>query len=146
MCSPRGGRLDGIACGQYHLSSSPLPPFIFCFFPLSFLFPGFVKWWLIEASPTIIWTSGDQYVIANLLNLFSGVLIAPMLEEFFFRGILLTRWTIKWNVVRAVISSSVVFAVLHTDLMGSFCFACVMAILYIRTKVALYSCESPYSK
>lgn len=125
--------------GRYNLWAVPLiivsiTSIYLLFFPLSFLFPGFVKWWLIETSPTVIWTDGDQYVIANLLNLFCGVLIAPILEEFFFRGILLARWTIKWNVVRAIIFSSVVFAVLHTDLMGSFCFACVMAILYIRTK------------
>ena len=62
------------------------------------------------------------------------VLVAPILEEFFARGILLTRWTVKWGVFRAVLASSVVFALLHTNLIGSFCFACVMAIFYIRTK------------
>lgn len=103
------------------------------FFPLSFFLPGFVKGWLLDSSPTI-WTSGDKYITANLLNLLTGVLIAPVFEEFLFRGILLTRWTIRWGVVRAVIASSVVFAFLHTDLIGAFCFACVMAIFYIRTK------------
>ena len=104
------------------------------FFPLSFFFPGFVKWWLFESSPTAIWTSGGNYILANVLNFLYLVLIAPILEEFFFRGILLTRWTVKWSVVKAVIASSVIFAVLHTDLIGSFCFGCVMAVLYIRTK------------
>ena len=125
--------------GRYSLWAVPLiiisiTSTYLLFFPLSFLLPEFVKSWFLDYSPTIIWTSGDKYVIANLLNVFSGVLVAPVLEEFFFRGILLTRWTIKWGAVRAVIASSVIFALLHAGLMGAFCFACVMAVLYIRTK------------
>ena len=104
------------------------------FFPLSFLFPEFVKAWYIEFSPTMIWTSGDNYTLANVLNFLAIVIVAPVLEEFFFRGILLTRWSVKWNVVPAVIVSSGVFALLHINLIGTFCFGCVMAILYIRTK------------
>ena len=104
------------------------------FFPLSFLFPEFVKTWYIEFSPTMIWTSGDNYILANLLNFLAIVIVAPVFEEFFFRGILLTRWSVKWNVVPAVIVSSGVFALLHTNLIGAFCFGCVMAILYIQTK------------
>ena len=125
--------------GQYSLWAVPLiiisiTSTYLLFFPLSFLLPGFVKSWFLDYSPTIIWTSGDKYVIANLLNVFSGVLVAPVLEEFFFRGILLTRWTIKWGAIRAVIVSSAIFALLHAGLMGAFCFACVMAVLYIQTK------------
>ena len=104
------------------------------FFPLSFLFPEFVKAWFLEFSPTMIWTSGDNYVLANLLNFLAIVIVAPVFEEFFFRGILLTRWTVKWRVIPGVIVSSGVFALLHTNLIGTFCFGCVMAILYIRTK------------
>ena len=125
--------------GRYSLWAMPLiiisiTSTYLLFFPLSFLFPGFVKSWLFEFSAPIIWTSGNNYMLANVLNFLDIVLIAPLLEEFFFRGILLTRWTVKWNVVKAVIVSSVIFAVLHTDLIGSFCFGCVMAIFYIRTK------------
>ncbi len=104
------------------------------FFPLSFLFPEFVTAWFLELSPTTIWTSGDNYILANLLNFLAIVIVAPVVEEFFFRGILLTRWSVKWSVVSAVIVSSGIFALLHTNLIGSFCFGCVMAILYIRTK------------
>ena len=104
------------------------------FFPLSFLFPEFVKAWFLEFSPTTIWTSGDNYILANVLNFLAIVIVAPVLEEFFFRGILLTRWSVKWSVIPAVIVSSGVFALLHTNLIGTFCFGCVMAILYIRTK------------
>ena len=45
------------------------------FFPLSFLFPRLVKVWLIDLYPTLVWTSGDNYVLANLLNLFVIVIV-----------------------------------------------------------------------
>ena len=125
--------------GQYSLWAMPLLIIFIAaayllFFPLSFLFPGFVKSWFIEFSPTMFWTSGDNYILANLLNFLTVVLIAPVLEEFFFRGILLIRWTVKWSILPAVIASSGVFALLHIDPIGKFCYGCVMAILYIRTK------------
>ncbi|RKU32541.1 hypothetical protein C6499_03010 [Candidatus Poribacteria bacterium] len=105
------------------------------FFPLSFFFPGLVKSWLIDFYPTLIWTSGEKYVLANLLNFLMIVIIAPVFEEFFFRGILLTRWTVKWRVVPAVIVSSVAFSVPHViNLIGMFCVGCVLAVFYIRTK------------
>ena len=104
------------------------------FFPLSFLFPGLVKWWLIEFPLATTWASGDNYILANLLSFLSVVIIVPILEEFFFRGILLTRWSVKWNVVSAVIASSTVFALPHIDPIDAFCFGYVMAIFYIRTK------------
>ena len=105
------------------------------FFPLSFLFPGLVKLWLIDLSPTLIWTSGEKYVLANLLHFLMIVIVAPVFEEFYFRGILLTRWSVKWRVIPAVIVSSVVFAVPHIiNIIGMFCVGYVMAVFYIRTK------------
>ena len=104
------------------------------YLPLSFLFPEFVQSWLIEHSTPTFWKSGDNYILASLLSLFTTVLIAPVLEEFFFRGILLTRWTTKWGVTWAILVSSIVFGLLHIDPIGGFCFSCAMAIFYIRTK------------
>ena len=125
--------------GRYNLWVVPLvivsiASIYLLFFPLSFLFPEFVKVWFIEFSPPVIWTSGDNYIPANVLNFLAIVIVAPVLEEFFFRGILLTRWAVKWSIIPAVIVSSGAFALLHTDLIGSFCFGYVMAIFYIRTK------------
>ena len=104
------------------------------FFPLSYVLPGFVRSWYLEDSTIMIWQRGDNYILANAVNYLTIVLVAPVLEEFFTRGILLTRWTVKWGVPRAILASSVVFALLHTNFLGAFCFACAMAILYIRTK------------
>ena len=104
------------------------------FLPLSYVLPGFVKAWYLEDPTIMIWQRGDNHIFANAINYLTIVLVAPVLEELFARGILLTRWTVKWGVPRAILASSVVFALLHTNFLGSFCFACAMAILYIRTK------------
>ena len=104
------------------------------YLPLSYVFPGFVESWYLEDSTVMIWTDGDNYILANAVNYLTIVLVAPVMEEFFARGILLTRWTVKWGVPSAVIASSIVFGLLHTNLIGGFCFACAMAIFYIRTK------------
>ena len=105
------------------------------FLPLSFLFPGLVKVWLIDFYPILIWTSGDKYVLANLLNVLMVVIVAPVFEEFYVRGILLTRWTVKWGVIPAVIVSSVAFSLPHIiNLIGMFCVGCVLAVFYIRTQ------------
>ena len=125
--------------GLYSLWAAPLVTFSIAsiyllYLPLSFLFPEFVQLWLLEVSAPTFWKSGDNYILASLLSLFSTVLIGPVLEEFFFRGILLTRWTVKWGVAKAILVSSIIFAILHVDLIGGFCFSCVMAIFYIRTK------------
>lgn len=105
------------------------------FFPLSFIDPALVKSWFIDFSPTLVWTSGDKYVLANLLNFLLVVVVAPVFEEFYVRGILLTRWTVKWGAIPAVIATSVVFSLPHIiNLIGMFCVGCVMAVFYIRTK------------
>ena len=104
------------------------------FLPLSYVLPEFVKSWYLEDSTIMIWQRGDNYILANAINYLTIVFVAPVLEEFFARGILLTRWTVKWGVPRAILASSIVFALLHTNFLGAFCFACAMAILYIRTQ------------
>lgn len=105
------------------------------FLPLSFIFPALVKSWLIDLYPTLIWTSGEKYVLANVLNFLMIVIIAPIFEEFYVRGILLTRWTVKWRVIPAVILSAVAFAFPHIiNLIGMFFAGCVLAVFYIRTK------------
>lgn len=125
--------------GQYALWVVPLvmsaiASVYVLYLPLSYVFPGFVKSWYLESSTIMIWREGDNYILANAVNYLTIVLVAPVTEEFFVRGILLTRWTVKWGVTRALLASSIVFGLLHTNVIGGFCFACVMAVLYIRTK------------
>ena len=125
--------------GQYALWVVPLvmsaiASLYVLYLPLSYIFPGFVKSWYLESSTIMIWREGDNYILANAINYLTIVLVAPVMEEFFIRGILLTRWTVKWGVTRAILASSIVFGLLHTNVIGGFCFASAMAIFYIRTK------------
>ena len=63
--------------------------------------------------------------------------VAPVLEEVLFRGVLVSRWGVKWGVGRAVVASSLLFAFLHADVIGVFAFAMIAALLYLRTRTLL---------
>lgn len=73
----------------------------------------------------------------NGLMLFSVVVVAPVTEEFIFRGILLHRWAIKWGVRTAMILTSLLFGLLHANPIGLFMFGLVMALLYLTTRSLL---------
>lgn len=107
------------------------------YIPLRHLTPEFADWWFIDRSTSIVSSSGNDNTIANVINFFAIVLIAPVVEEFFVRGILLTRWSIKWNTPKAIIASSLLFGILHPNIIGLFFVGYVLSILYIRTKSLL---------
>ncbi|WOD39236.1 type II CAAX endopeptidase family protein [Nodosilinea sp. E11] len=73
----------------------------------------------------------------NALMLFSVVVVAPITEEFIFRGILLHRWGVKWGIRPAIVLTSVLFGVLHSNLIGLFVFGVVMSLLYLSTRSLL---------
>ena len=131
---PTWRRLGGYALWVVPLVISAIASVYVLYLPLSYVFPGFVEAWYLESSTIMIWREGDNYIFANAINYLTIVLVAPVIEEFFVRGILLTRWTVKWGLTRAILVSSIVFGLLHTNIIGGFCFACVMAVFYIRTK------------
>jgi uncharacterized protein len=89
------------------------------YLPLSYIVPSFVAWKLLD-QPQLI--SGAS-VPANLLCFFHIVVFTPVFEEFIFRGLLLTRWSLKWNVRTGIFLSSALFAVGHVDIIGHFFFA-----------------------
>jgi len=110
---------------------------VLIYIPLSLISPGIVERLIIDPANTIIWTGGDHYVIANILIFLSMAVIGPVTEEFLFRGLILSRWSIKWNVRTGIILSSLCFAFLHADVIGAFFFAYVMSILYMKTRSLL---------
>jgi membrane protease YdiL (CAAX protease family) len=59
--------------------------------------------------------------------------IGAIAEEWLFRGVLLHVWAQRFGVRFAVLASSVLFAAMHSDVIGSVIFGIVMAALYIRT-------------
>lgn len=83
----------------------------------------------------IFYSSSDTPLapFLNYIEFFAAVIIAPIVEEIVFRGVILHRFTIKWGVKWAILVSSIIFAFLHTDIIGAFIFGVVMCILYIKT-------------
>ena len=50
-----------------------------------------------------------------LLRLIKGCIIAPIIEEFFFRGFILKELNIKYSATYSIIISSILFSLFHTD-------------------------------
>lgn len=102
------------------------------FAPLSLVWPEFVDWWLFEDAPEF-YSAGPPYpLVANILGLTAVTLAAPLVEEWFFRGLLLRRWAHKWGTISGVIGSSMVFALAHVDIVGAFVFGVAMCGLTAR--------------
>jgi membrane protease YdiL (CAAX protease family) len=59
--------------------------------------------------------------------------IGAIAEEWLFRGVLLQLWAERFGVRFAVLATSLLFAALHSDVIGSVIFGIAMAALYIRT-------------
>lgn len=64
-------------------------------------------------------------------------ILTPIWEEYFFRGILLRKLTLKFKATTSVILSSAIFAVLHlggSSMFHAFVIGCLFAYVYVRTK------------
>jgi membrane protease YdiL (CAAX protease family) len=103
------------------------------FTPLSYVAPEFVSYWLFEDLPEVFWTSGDYRWLGNALNLVLLAVMAPVVEELLFRGLLLPAWTARMGQSAAVVMSSIAFALLHVDVLGSFVFSAVLSVVFLRT-------------
>lgn len=73
---------------------------------------------------------GVGYEYFMLLTL---VILAPIVEEFVFRGVFLTRFAAKTSMWGGILISSLMFGVLHLDFVGSFLFGIIASLLYLRT-------------
>ena len=105
------------------------------FIPLSYLYPEFVKFWLLDESNKMIYLDGElKSTICTILNIFLAVIIAPVTEELFFRGYLLNRWKNKFNTIIAVVLTSFLFALFHADLLGALIFSVILSLVYLKTK------------
>lgn len=72
--------------------------------------------------------------ISKVLTLITVIIVAPLTEEFIFRGILLQRWATKWNLPIALILSSILFGLLHLNSFGAGILGLVVGVLYCQTK------------
>jgi uncharacterized protein len=63
------------------------------------------------------------------------VIVAPITEEFIFRGVLMHRWAVKWGITASILLTSTVFALAHGDIyiLPRFSLAIISAIAYCNT-------------
>jgi membrane protease YdiL (CAAX protease family) len=130
---PRGlawGRLLGLVIGVFLFSLGAFQVF---YLGLSLVAPGMMA---TALEPPAL-PSTQAPVLYRGLVLLSGLVVAPIAEEFIFRGILLHRWAVKWGLRPAIVLTSVLFGLLHANLVGLFGFGVVMALLYLSTRSLL---------
>lgn len=98
--------------------------------PLSYVIPEFVQQWAVEGLPELL-TPGDPIrMVAEGIII---VVIAPVMEEILFRGVLLHRWSYRWGLRAGIIVTSLLFGVIHVEPVGHFFFGVVMCALYLAT-------------
>lgn len=61
------------------------------------------------------------------------IIIAPLVEEFIFRGMLLNHWSRKRGTAFAIIASSFIFGILHLNPVGAFLFSVALSLVYIKS-------------
>lgn len=62
------------------------------------------------------------------------ILLEPIAEEFIFRGVLLKRMALKTSRWGGVFISSLLFGLMHDDILGAFLFGIIAALLYLKTQ------------
>jgi hypothetical protein len=113
-----------LKCGAA-LSGVSLAAIYAVFLPLSYSCPDFVQWWLLDDSTVLIWTRGESFHLANVINFAVLAVLGPVTEEFLFRGVLLPSFAVSWGEAKAAIASSCLFAAFHLDMLGAFVFGLV---------------------
>jgi uncharacterized protein len=110
-----------------------LSAFFVSFYLVSWVAPDFVESILQEKL-----LEPESQTIApflyKALTIISLVVVAPIAEEFIFRGILLQRWAVKWDTRSALLASSLIFGILHANILGLTIFGLMMGLFYIKTR------------
>ena len=99
--------------------------------PLSLRAPKFVQSYALEGMPELLSAGNPGRLFLEVVAI---AILAPVVEEILFRGILLHRWAARWGSTTGVVVSSALFAILHIEFIGHFVFGVTMAMLYVRTR------------
>ena len=120
-----------------HLIGLVLCLFLFSIVSLSLTVKLFVYVWPSLPISDIASYDLKKSVFSWVVLILTAVVLGPIVEEILFRGILLSRWSSKWGMRKAALTSALAFAIPHSDVLGAFLFALCMTILYLRTKTLL---------
>lgn len=84
---------------------------------------------LMDFTPTYYDTS------SLVLEVITSIILAPIIEELLFRGVLFNRLKIRTGIVAAMIISSAIFAIGHEfgGITSAFLFGICMCIIYLKT-------------
>ena len=105
------------------------------FWPLSYIAPEFVSWWLLDKStPDLIWVPSLEAICVNSLVVLRIALLVPIVEEIVFRGFILHRWCERYGEKGGIVMSSVLFGILHPEILGTIVGAMIVSVLCLRTK------------
>jgi uncharacterized protein len=103
---------------------------VMLFVPLSYLAPDVVQHTILDETPLDRITSTGQFVLLALVV----SVVAPIVEELFFRGLIMQRFAYKWGTSAAVVASSALFALGHVEWIGHFVTGVAFALIYLRTR------------
>ncbi len=106
---------------------------ILLFYFLSLVAPDFLESMMESLSEQESQVSALP-IINKCLETINYVAIAPITEEFIFRGVLLHRLATKWNLASAVWLSSIIFGLMHPNPIGISMLGVVWALLYLKTR------------
>ncbi|WP_257150954.1 CPBP family intramembrane glutamic endopeptidase [Bacillus wiedmannii] len=86
----------------------------------------------LEGANEIVKTQSIWFVLMKAITL---SFVAPICEEILFRGFILSRFTYKFGIKKAVIFSSICFGVLHlNNVFGTTIFGIISCLMYLKTK------------
>ena len=108
--------------------------FFVLFYLVSLAAPSFVEQLLrnVANSPSV--ESSNSFA-SNLLVSLAFCIVAPITEEFIFRGVILQRWATKWGIRAGLLSSSLLFGFLHPqNPIGLTLLGIILGVLYIKTR------------
>ncbi len=71
---------------------------------------------------------------AKIVLFINIIILAPICEEFIFRGFLFHRLSEKYSTTTGIILSSLIFALLHVSPVGAFIFGVLMCWIYMKTQ------------
>jgi peptide-methionine (S)-S-oxide reductase len=98
--------------------------------PVSWVSPEGVRSWLERMERL---TPGRLEGPQELLFLVGAVAVAPVVEEFIFRGLLFHRWALKWGTRGGLLATTAAFALLHASPVNAFLLGFGFALIYLRT-------------
>ena len=105
-------------------------------------FEGLIGYILTWVQPSYVETVVEQAILSeevapglNILTVLLAVIIAPLMEEIVFRGLIFQRLAIRHGLTTAIVTSSLIFGLLHFEsFLGAGVFGVFMCLLFYHTK------------